>query len=129
MNEYVSAFGVVHEISKREKKASMDRHGATLAANALTVPGAHGVFAGKKGKKARAAGNEFVGGAGGALAGGPVGAMTGSLVGRAATRGSVSGQAVGARVGSTLGGLAGFGGGTAWSVNRNQRKGYYKPER
>lgn len=87
--------------------ASVGRHVSTQ----LFAP-VHGLVAGKKGHKLRAAGNEIGGAVGGTVAGGAIGAL--------ATRGSVGGRAAGQLAGQVAGVMAG--------VNRAQNKGHYKAQ-
>ena len=74
-----SAFGVAHDsLGKRntnKDSASYER----LATGAL-LPGYHGAFAGRKGRKLRAAGHEVVGGVAGSIIPGP-GTLAGAAVG------------------------------------------------
>jgi len=88
---------------------SPDRRMAAGAANYL-LPGSHGAVAGRRGKKLRAFGNEGGGQVLGALAGGGAGA------------------AIGGRFAAPVG-LAGAVTGGQMGLNRNQRKGYLKPEK
>ncbi len=121
-----SAFGVEHgdSISKaaptKQKKASAGRQ-----ALGTVLPGYHGLAAGKKGHKLRAAGNEL---------GGRIG---GALVGQAAAAPLVAGGLAHA---TRPAGMAALAGGTGISVastlyggvkgtQRAQRMGHYKPER
>lgn len=124
-----SAFGVEHGDSiskaaptkpKTQKPASAGRQAA-----GTLFPGWHGAFAGKKGHKLRAAGNEL---------GGRIG---GALVGQAAAAPLVAGGLAHA---TRPAGMAALAGGTGISVastlyggvkgtQRAQRMGHYKPER
>lgn len=76
----VSAFGVdMGEVSK--KNTNKDYASAGRHATAIAFPGAHGLVAGKKGKKLKAAGHEVAGAVvGGSVAPG-VGGMYGTAVG------------------------------------------------
>lgn len=117
-----SAFGVEHgdSISKAQQKASTGRQ-----ALGTVFPGYHGLAAGKKGHKLRAAGNEI----GGRIAGAAVGqAAAAPLVaaglGHATKPAGIAALAGGTAItaGSTLyGGVKG--------TQRAQRLGHYKPER
>lgn len=73
----------------------------------------HGLAAGRKGHKLRAAGNQF--------AGGVAGGVVGKLGATALTRG----RSVGA---AQAGGLAGAAAGTLAGTNRAQNKGHFKPQ-
>lgn len=100
----VSVWGVNHgdEVAKadtKQKEATPGRY-----ATGMVFPGFHGAVAGRKGKKLRAAGNEF------GLA------TVGGIAGAGLTRGS--------HLGTTAGQYLGAAGG----VHRSQRKGYYKPQ-
>jgi hypothetical protein len=75
----------------------------------IAIPVAHGMVAGKKGKKGRAVGNEL----GGTIAGEIAGAATGAALTR-----SVPGAMAGAIAGGVGGGLLGY--------NRNKKRGYLK---
>lgn len=93
-------------VAKNENKASTGR----LVAGATLGP-YHGLVAGKKGRKLRAAGNEF----GGAVAGNAAGA----LVGGALSRGKLT----------AAGSVAGTYGGAAAGTARAQRMGHFKPQK
>jgi hypothetical protein len=97
------------EIVAKQEKAS----GGRLAAGGV-FPGYHGAFAGKKGHKLRAVGNE--------VAGNIVGGTAGGLAASIATRGKSMGAA---RIGTSAGGVAGGVVGTA----RAQRKGHFKVQK
>lgn len=113
----IDGFGVerLDIVSKAEQKeASTGR----LITGTVFGP-YHGLAAGKKGRKLRAAGNEL----GGSLVGGAAGSAAGSLPGLIARK---PGLAIhGSVAGSTVGGYAGKWQGT----KRAQRMGHYKPER
>jgi len=113
------AFGVelgeVSKAAKKQKKASTGR----LVTGAL-FPGYHGIAAGRKGHRLRAAGNEL----GGGIAGSLVGGAAGSALGMAATRNPMGG-AVGAHFGAAGGSYVGGHLGT----QRAQRMGHYKNEK
>jgi len=117
----VSAFGVDHGgISKAD-----DKYGGNKAptggrrAAAYAFGPFHSAVAGKKGKKLRATGNQIGGSVGGAIGGQIGGAALGALTRKPAI---MHGTA-------QAGGLAGGIGGSQLAVNRNQRKGYYKPQK
>ncbi len=119
-NMSISAFGVDHGVvskasgpadPKTGKQASTGRR--VLASSPFGVSLAHPLVAGKKGKKGRAFGNQV----GGSILGG----VGGAAVGAALTRG----RSASAIRGGTLGGTIG---GQQMGLNRNQRKGYLKPE-
>ena len=121
-----SAFGVEHgdSISKaaptKQKKASTGR-----LALGTALPGYHGLAAGKKGHKLRAAGNEIGGRIGGAVVGQAAAAplVAGGLA-HATRPAGIAALAGGTAItaGSTLyGGVKG--------TQRAQRMGHYKPER
>lgn len=105
--------GEMVDFGKAEEKPSRGR----VATGAL-VPTYHGAVAGRKGRKVRAAGREYVESNGGALAGQLVGLRAGSRIK------SVPGKVAAFVGGGMLGGAAGG----AHAVYANQRKGYYKPE-
>lgn len=120
-----SYWGVEHgeEISKFENKKSSDsRKLFTVGTNALLgSPGAgiHGAVAGKKGKKLRAAGNQFGASALGGAGGGAAGGLTAGLLTRGRSQAAAStGGVVGGFLGSSFGALGG--------LARNERKGYLK---
>jgi hypothetical protein len=94
------------ELSKAKPQESTTGRKATAA----LAPGIHGIAAAKKGKRARAAGNEY----GGAV----LGSLGGSVAGGVLSGGRAGGAALGSAVGSVGGAIAGN--------NRNQRKGYLK---
>lgn len=116
-----SAFGIDHgEVSKANDK--WGGHGApTGGRRAVAYLGGpiHSAVAGQKGKKLRATGNAYGGAVGGALSGGAAGAGFGLATRRPA----------GVQAGRALGTLGGAVTGSTLGVNRNQRKGYYKPQR
>ncbi len=107
-----SAFGIEHgvEISKAERKQPKASAGRLAAGTAFGPY--HGVVAGKKGKKLRAAGNQF----GGTLAGGVDGSVAGSIVGR----GNPTVTGLAANAGALTGAYKG--------TKAAQRKGYFKKE-
>lgn len=108
-----SAFGIDHGlISKATDPNTGKKPSGGRRALAAYNPGLHSIVAGKKGKKLRSYGNEAGGSALGALAGGGAGLL--------ASRKNPIPLAVGAVGGSIAGSQAG--------LNRNQRKGYLKPE-
>ena len=112
----VSIWGVNHgeEIAKAwatDPKTGKKPSTGRKVAGTLTG-GWHPIFAGRKGKKLRATGNVVVGGVGGSLAG--------SALGAAVTRGRTSGAMAGQMLGAW--------GGSAAGTNRNQKKGYLKPQ-
>lgn len=113
------AFGVERAdmISKAETKAPPKASAGRQATGALLGP-YHGLVAGKKGHKLRAAGNELAGGMAGGVAGGTAGAIPG-IIAR-----SPAAAAIGGQIGTTVGALAGKVAGT----RRAQRMGHYKPE-
>jgi hypothetical protein len=98
---------------ERISKAKSDNPSAGRLATSYLFPGIHGVAAGKKGKRARAAGNEV----GGALGGSVAGSMAGKLVAR-------RNPVMGAVAGSYAGGI----GGNAAGTTRAHRRGYYRAE-
>jgi hypothetical protein len=118
-----SAFGIDHGYSEVEKKKSSyldpkDPHtkktasaGRRVMASAPYAGVVHPFVAGKKGKKARVVGNQWGGGLLGGVAGSALGGATHN-------RGIASAAA-------TAGGIAG----SQMGLNRNQRKGYLKPEK
>lgn len=115
-----SAFGIDHGYSEVEKKSSYwdpkdpkTKKTASGGRRALAYMGGpfHGAIAGKSGKKLRAGGNEAIGILGGNVAG------------------SAAGSALGGTRGAAIGGLAGAVSGSQMAQNRNQRKGYLKPEK
>ena len=119
----ISYWGIDHGdvVSKAEKKDRFAGHGEPTFgryASAYLSGGLHGGFAGKQGKKLRATGNEV----GGQTGGGYAGQLAGAGV-SAVSRGKI--KAAGA---SNALGAAGGVGGSMWGVNRNQRKGYLKPQ-
>jgi hypothetical protein len=98
-------------------KADRERASTGRLALGTAFPGYHGAVAGRKGRKLRAAGNEYGGAAAGAAPG--YGVMAAGL-----KRGS--GRTVAAGYGATLAGsVAGANAGT----RRAQRKGHYKVEK
>jgi len=121
-----SAFGVEHgdSISKaapaKQKKASTGR-----LALGTVLPGYHGLAAGKKGHKLRAAGNEIGGRIVGSAAGGIAAApLTTAGMAHATKPAGIAALAGGAAIsaGSSIyGGVKG--------TQRAQRMGHYKPER
>ena len=117
-----SAFGIDHgeSFSKAKDPNTGKRPSGGRRALAAYNPGLHSIVAGRKGKKTRAVGNEY----GGALLGSAGGAGIGGGIGALATRGKGPGALIGAATGS----LAGSIGGSQVGLNRNQRKGYLKPE-
>lgn len=120
----ISYWGIDHGdvVSKAEKKDRFNGHGEpTLGryASAWATGGLHGAFAGNKGSKLRATGNEV----GGQTGGGYAGRLAGVGL-SAATKGKV--KAAGAA--NALGAGGGVGG-SMWGVNRNQRKGYLRPQK
>lgn len=122
-----SAFGVDHggEFAKADDKYG--GHGAPSGGRrALAYYGGpiHPAVAGKKGKKLRATGNTYGGAVGGAVGGQVAGGVAGAGL-RVATRGRAGGPLAGKAIGGITGGVTG----SQLGVNRNQRKGYYKPER
>ena len=110
---YISPFGVVHEtVSKADQPEAST--GRKVAGSMLRGP--HGLVAGKKGKKWRAAGNEFGYGLAGALPGSiafGVGAAT-----------KKPGLMRAGKYASYGGGI----GGGLHGTKKAQAKGYYKPQ-
>jgi len=100
----VSVWGVDHGPDVVAKADTKEKASAGRYATGAVFPGWHGAVAGRKGKKLRAAGNEY----GGAVVGG-IGAA-------AITRGNPYASSAGQMIGA------------AGGVRRNQRKGYYKPQ-
>jgi hypothetical protein len=124
----VSYWGVDHGDEVSKASTGMDKYngqGKPSGKRRLTAQafgGWHGAVAGKPGKKLRAFGNQTGGGLAGGYAGGAVGGGLAAL----ATRGrSPLATQTGALTGSLAGGTAGLQAG----LNRNQRKGYLKPEK
>ena len=111
-----SAFGVEHEFSKEARDPKTKKEptaGRRVLASAPITAGFHPIVAGKKGKKLRATGNQW----GGSI----LGSAAGQIGGAVATRG----RSVTA---SSLGGVGGMVAGQQAGLNRNQRKGYLKPQ-
>lgn len=108
----IDAFGIERPdlISKQEKKASSGR----LVLGGM-FPGFHGVVAGKKGRKLRAAGNEAVGG----MAGGVAGATIGGIAGAATRNPRIATGA--SNIGTIAGSIAG--------TQRAQSRGHYTKQR
>ena len=114
----ISYWGVEHgdSISKADTKygksgpPSPERRTQGAIWNYL-APGSHGLAAGKRGKKIRAATNE----GGGVVIGGVAGGLVGSKLSLGRAR-------------VPLAAATGIAGGQL-GLNRNQRKGYLKPER
>lgn len=108
----MSAFGVEDDrISKADKHhGTLQASPGRLATGALLGP-YHGLVAGRKGRKLRAAGNE--------LGGSMIGSVAGGALAGALSRGKAS--SAGALIGNYGGGAAG--------TERAQRMGHYKPER
>lgn len=122
VDEDGNVYALVGEIEKAdEPKASAGRYAA-----GYLFPGWHGAVAGKKGKKARAAGNEL----GGSLLGTAAGGGAGYGAYRALASGKIRDPRAAIAV-SGLGGVLGYGlpaAGAVLGVKRAQRKGYYKPQ-
>jgi hypothetical protein len=111
-----SAFGVEHEISKSAVDPTTGKSpslGRRALASTPYASVAHPFVAGKKGKKLRAAGNQIGGGIG-------LGTAAGIAAG-VATRGRSKGAVTAASMGGAFGGQQ-------LGLNRNQRKGYLKPQ-
>lgn len=121
----LSFWGVDHgdEVSKSAGLPDKyNRNGSPSAGRRVSgtvFSGYHGLGAGKKGKKIRAAGNEFGGTVAGSLAGGAAAGL--ATAGRVKNPKALYGLTFGA---STGGAVAG----SQLGVNRNQRRGYYKPQ-
>ena len=119
-----SAFGIDHGESFSKKEARDPNTGKKPSAGRRALasydPGLHSIVAGRKGKKTRAVGNELGGSALGSIGGAGLGGGIGAL----ATRGKGPGALIGAATGSIAGSI----GGSQAGLNRNQRKGYLKPE-
>lgn len=86
---------------------------------AALFPGYHGAIAGKKGRKVKAFGNEYLRAAGGGMAGQVAGAGLGAAVTRGKSQGAMLGGAV-------AGGMGGSATGAVIGNNVNQRKGHLK---
>lgn len=109
----ISAFGVEDpRLVSKAKKQKPPSAGRQVAGT--FIPGWHGAFAGKKGHKLRAIGNE--------LGGGFAGSTAGTIIGRTLSRGNPT---VGAIAGDAIGGVAGTFAGTRHA----QSRGHYKKEK
>lgn len=112
------AFGVERgEVSKADTKKQPPASAGRQVTGGLLGP-YHGLVAGKKGHKLRAAGNEWAGGVAGGVGGSALGAIPGIIARKPGL------AFAGAELGATGGGIAGKVAGT----RRAQRMGHYKPE-
>lgn len=117
----ISYWGIDHGevVSKADDKFGGNKKPTTgRYASAYFTGGLHGAVAGKSGKKLRATGNEVFGQSGGGYAG----QLAGGVL-SAASKGKIKAAGAGNALGAA-GGVAG----SVLGVNRNQRKGYLKPQ-
>lgn len=112
-----SAFGVVHVIEKDDDRSSGKPSAGRSVATYFGAP-VHGLVAGRKGQKLKAAGSEL----GHGIAGNAIGTGVGLGI-NAATHGAIG------HAGIRAAGVAGTTAGLLQSASANNRKGRYKPQK